>query len=182
MFHPHRLRWRAAAAPIPGLPNAWGVTAVEWAASYPADARAQDDWVRMLRGASSDASPAQLWPWLCQLRVAPYSYDLLDNRGRRSPRTLTPGLTDLAIGQKAVAVFTVAGFVEGESITLTARPGSAFGRLAMSWSVVPDGAGSRLIACLRHPRHRGPMDRALAWGDLVMMRKQLRTLTRLAEG
>lgn len=169
---------------LPGLPDAWGVTEHEWAQPMPGDDLAGPGWARLVRGVSCAAPPDRVWPWLCQLRVAPYSYDLLDNLGRRSPRSLTPGLPDLAVGQRIAVIFTVTDFVEGSSITMRARPGTPFGQVLMSYVVVPEGAGSRLLGLIRHPRHRGLAalsDRALAWGDLLMMRKQLRTLAGLAE-
>ena len=175
--------------PRPDLPEAWGVSAEEWARRTPADDLAAVGTARLQRAVDCAAPPAQLWPWLCQLRVAPYSYDLLDNLGRRSPRTLTPGLTDLAVGQRAVAVFEIAAFTTGQSLTLRPRPGRwerIFGDLLIGYDVAPHAPGSRLIGTLRFNAHEGCLgrvvDSAVSWGDLVMMRKQLRTLAALAAG
>ena len=59
-----------------------------------------------------------------------------------------------------------------------------FGRTAVTYAVEPDGAGSRLV-CRLTTSQRGPVawawSRLLAWGDLVMMRKQLLNLKELAE-
>lgn len=123
--------------------------------------------------------------WLCQLRVAPYSYDWIDNLGRTSPRTLTPGLEQLARGQRFMTIFTLASFERDRHVTLVLdRARGAFGDLAITYAVVPAPGGSRIIAKLVIRRPRGLM-RLVSWllpaGDWVMMQKQLRTLRRLAE-
>jgi hypothetical protein len=111
---------------------------------------------------------------MCQLRVAPYSYDLLDNFGRRSPRKRNPALLHLEIGQRFMTLFALTSFVDGEQITLRSKG------VAVTYAVREQGAGSRL-----HVRvlFDGPvlLGRLIALGDLVMMRKQLLTLKALAE-
>src|SRR5215207_3591766 len=132
----------------------------------------------VLHRAVDVAAPAAVtFRWLCQLRVAPYSYDLLDNRGRRSPRTLTPGLDELAVGQRVCRIFRLESFTPGSLLTLRLT-----GTVALTYAAVPAGAdASRLVARVRMSGLDPVRRRALAWGDLVMMRKQLRTLGALAE-
>ncbi len=126
------------------------------------------------RAISIDATPAVVFGWLCQLRVSPYSYDLLDNWGRPSPRERTPSLAELEPGQPFMTLFRLRSFARDEHITLQSAGA------VVTYAVRPEGRGTRL-----HVRvlFRGPrlFARALALGDLVMMRKQLLTLKSLAE-
>jgi hypothetical protein len=165
------------------LGYSWGDTEAERAAHYPCDELIDEPHQEAWRAIDVDAPTPIVWRWLCQLRVAPYSYDWIDNWGRRSPRELTPGLDDLERGQQAVAIFRIADFERDRSITLHA-PKSIFGNVAMSYVVTPvDCDQSRLAAkvTVRYPgiwrfmRHVPPV------GDWIMMRKQLRTLKQLAE-
>ncbi|MEJ2888746.1 hypothetical protein [Actinomycetospora aeridis] len=139
---------------------------------------------RWTRAVTSSASPDVLWRWVCQLTVAPYSYDLVDNLGRRSPRTLTPGADDVRVGQRLLVLFVVDTVVPGEHLTLRrARRGRGpVEEFAITYAVTPDPRGSRLVATVTvdGSRRGGLLRRLLAWGDLVMMRRQLRTLAALA--
>jgi len=172
-----------------GLPWNWGATPQELARHYPCDDEsvggATEAWFRAV---DVRAGTASTYRWLCQLRYAPYSYDLLDNGGRRSPRTLTPGAEQLTVGQRMVAIFALASFTEGEHVTLRiVTPGGrrVFGDCVITYQVLPAGPErSRLVAKLvvpvRHGLLNGIARPLFAWGDLVMMHRQLRTLAALA--
>lgn len=168
---------------VPGLGYSWGDTEAERAAAYPCDALIAEPHQTCHRAIDVEAPASLVWRWFCQLRVAPYSYDWIDNLGRRSPRELTPGLDEIEVGQKAVAIFKIAAFERDRSVTLYA-PHSIFGEVAISYCVAPKSEGSSRITVRllvhypgiwRFMRHVPPL------GDLVMMRKQLLTLKRLAE-
>jgi len=165
--------------------DAWGSMPSERAEHYPCDDLVDGPRHELFRAVDVDAPAAVVFRWVCQLRAAPYSYDLIDNLGRRSPRELTPGLDDLAVGQRVMTVFRLVSFEPDRSITVDA-PTTLFGYVAVSYRVVPvDDGRSRLVAKVVVAPRRGClawiMDRVLPAGDLVMMRKQLLTLKSLAE-
>lgn len=166
-----------------GLPWTWGDTGASLPPPAPA---AYDDGQHLVRSVSVAAPPHVVFRWLTQLRVAPYSYDLLDNRGRRSPRHLVEGL-DVAVGTVMMRIFTVTALVPDRLLELTLTdPGAirAFGPLVCTYQTVPQVAGTTLRCDVFLSRRRG-LGRVrgylLAWGDLVMMRKQLLTFAALSE-
>jgi hypothetical protein len=133
---------------------------------------------------------ARLFRWLCQLRVAPYSYDWIDNGGRRSPQTRTPSLEKLALGHTVMRIFELRAFEPGRSLTVVNKtrrgPRQVFGEVWVSYVIHPVEEGVVWLVAkvlVRSPRGLlGWVMRALLpGGDLVMMRRQLLNLKRLAE-
>jgi hypothetical protein len=176
-----------SAAARPGVPEHWHVTAAEVAAAYPCDHLAPPPNRPLTRGIDVNAPAPVVFRWLCQLKVAPYSYDWIDHWGRPSPRTLTPGVERLARGQRFL-IAQITDFVENEHITGRAVPAAErlFGVAAITYRVsARSRATSRLVVRLvvhdPAPVWARVRFRLLAWGDLIMMRKQLRTLQQLAE-
>lgn len=169
-----------------GLPLVWGASPAEVRGAYPADLLVDRPAVAMTRAVSVAAPTDLTWRWLCQTALAPYSYDLVDNLGRRSPDRLDPGLGEPVVGGRMVMVYDVTAVTSGEQ--WTGRTGPLAQRLAgplgVTYAVHPDGAGSRLVCRMVVPgatRLQRARAQALAWGDLVMIRKQLLTLRAYAE-
>ena len=175
--------------PDGSLASVWGSTPEERRMRYPCDRYLSGIDGEYFRATDVRAPAAVLFRWLCQLKVAPYSYDLIDNFGNRSPRELTPGVEKLELGQRVMGIFEIVDFERDNHLTVTMSDPlaiSIFGRIALSYVVLPISDDScRLVAKMRvrYPR-RAPwswMRWFLPWGDLVMMRKQLLTLKHLAE-
>lgn len=164
----------------------WGSTPQERAEPFPCDDLLAKPDLVLFRAVDVRARGETVFRWLCQLRAAPYSYDLIDNRGRRSPQSLTPGFEQLEVGQRMMLVFKLVEFEPGTSITVLSQ-GRLFGRVVVTYRVTETPAGSsRLVAkvLVEHPRPGllGMLEGfVLAPGDLVMMRRQLLNLGRLAE-
>ncbi|MGB5809618.1 MAG: hypothetical protein WBG86_03755 [Polyangiales bacterium] len=143
---------------------------------------ATDAWYRAIDVAAPSSTTFR---WICQLRVAPYSYDWIDNRGRTSPRSLTPDVDVLAPGQTVMSVFDLVSFEPGAQLTMQLKRTNVFPPIAITYLVVPDGGdASRIVVkvLVRYGGLRGALLRPwLARADLFMMKKQLRTLRDLAE-
>ena len=138
------------------LGDSWGETAAERAAAYPCDGLIADPHQEAWRAIDVDAPAPLVWRWLCQLRVAPYSYDWIDNWGRQSPRQLTPGLDALAAGQTVMSIFRLVDFARDGHLTMFISDAAAkgvFGDLAVTYSVrgVASGMTGRGGAASRGP-------------------------------
>jgi hypothetical protein len=157
----------------------WGVSDAEVARHFGCDDVVPDPSLQAWRGVTVHADADVVWARVRQVRIAPYSYDLVDNLGRRSPRELRP-MAEPAVGDPFTRAF---GRDQGRVVAvdpgreLTARIMGAH----MSYAVVPDVAGTRLL--LKIVTRTPPwLSAAISLGDLVMARKQLLTIKELAEG
>ena len=172
----------------------WGTNTYERLQTFACDNLLPTANFKCWRGVTIEASPELIYKWLCQMRIAPYSYDLLDNLGRLSPQELKPGLENLKVGQRVMLIFKLVSFVPNQEMTLELHS-KAFARmvvldsLALTYLIIPEniqaGAECRLLVKVvgLYPNH--PLGWAaqhfLAWGDLLMMRRQLLNFKRLAE-
>jgi hypothetical protein len=157
----------------------WGVTDEEISRSYPCDDLVVAPTLRAWRGVSVQAPAAAVWPWVAQVRLAPYSYDWIDNRGRRSPRELA-GLPEPKAGERFTTAAgrqlgRIVSVDPGEQLTATIMGA------CMSYVLVPSGQdGTRLLLkVVGRPARLTAM--GLSVGDLIMARRQLLNLKRLAE-
>jgi hypothetical protein len=158
----------------------WGVSDAEVAQGYPCDSFvSRRPGLKAWRGVTVHASADQVWPWVVQIRLAPYAYDWIDNGGRRSPRHLIPR-PDPRPGEHFT---TVAGRRRGR--VLSVEPGrqltgSIMGAF-MSYVLLPaDGSTTRLLLKVVAP-YSHVVATTVCLGDLVMARRQLLNLKRLAE-
>lgn len=157
----------------------WGVADGETTLHYACDEFMPHPTLEAWRGVTVHASPDTVWRWLGQVRIAPYSYDWIDNLGRRSPRHLL-GLTEPEVGE----AFTTSGRRELGRIVSVHRGRQLTGRIMgayMSYLLVPAGQDTTrlLLKVVMSPsRWLAP---ALAVGDLVMARRQLLNLKALSE-
>ncbi len=159
----------------------WGVTPAETTRRYPCDDLVPEPVLQAWRGVTVRAGPEHLWQWVAQIRLAPYSYDWIDNFGRRSPQTLR-GLPEPVVGESFTAAMggrrfgRIVAVESGKHLT-----GTIMGAV-MSYTLMPvdDGLRTRLLlkVVAAGGRTIAPL---LSVGDLIMARRQLLNLAALAE-
>ncbi len=161
------------------LGERWGVSDAETRLAYGCDAFVRDPTLQAWRGVEVAASPEVVWSWVRQIRLAPYSYDWVDNLGRRSPRVRSelpePQVGDPFTRSAGRDAGRVVAVVPGRELTATIL--GAY----MSYLVVPQrDRSTRLLLKVagRPPRGTATLT---CLGDLPMARRQLLNLKRLAE-
>lgn len=168
----------------------WGATPDEISRPLPGDALVADPTFNATRAITIAAAPDQIWPWLVQIgltRAGWYSYDILDNLGRRSARHIIPELQGLAPGD--VVPMSPDG-KQGMRVHSMNAPNSMVwgtpGDTTWAWQLDanPDGS-TRLITRVRS-RYRWlspsiAFSALLEFGDIWMMRKMLLNIRERAE-
>jgi proline iminopeptidase len=84
----------------------WGATDEEVRAPYPGADIVPDGTRSATMAVTIDAAPDRVWPWLVQMGVERggwYSWDRLDDFGRRSAERLHPEWQQVAVGDRLVA-------------------------------------------------------------------------------
>ena len=156
----------------------WGVSEDEVTRRYPCDDLVREPVLQAWRGVTVHAPADQVWPWIGQIRLAPYSYDWIDNLGRRSPRELQ-GLAEPVVGES----FTATGGRPQGRILQVESGRHLTGRImgaVMSYVLMPSGIDTRVLlkVVMGSNRRLAPL---VSVGDLVMSRRQLLNLKQLAE-
>jgi hypothetical protein len=137
----------------------WGATETERGEQLPGDEYPVSRFgMRATRALTINATPAQVWPWIVQIgfgKAGWYSYDLLDNLGRPSARTVLPQWQQVAVGDPAAPMNPLqrveqspwrVARVDPPDVLVWRHPAS--GTWAWVLSPLPSG-GTRLITRLR---------------------------------
>jgi hypothetical protein len=168
----------------------WGATDAEVSRSMPGDDLLSAPAFNATRAITIDAEPENVWSWLVQVGVKRggwYSYDLLDNLGRSSARSIVPSLQKIAVGD--VLAISPNG-KQGIHVIDLDPPRSMIwgtpGQTTWSWALDPrpDG-GTRVITRVRAVyRWMSPtilFSMLIEFADIWMIRKMLLNVKERAE-
>jgi hypothetical protein len=171
----------------------WGATSEDLARSMPGDEIVKLPIFNATRVVTVNARPEDIWPWIVQIgfsRAGWYSYDLLDNLGRRSSERIVPELQHLGIGDlvplgpgEGSGMFVKEFVLNRSMLWWTGKDGQT----TWSWGLYPTSDGAtRLVTRVRAPfSWRQPV--SAVWilldeiADFPMMRKCLLGIKRRAE-
>jgi hypothetical protein len=171
----------------------WGATREELSRSMPGDEIVPRPIFNATRAVTIDARPEDVWPWILQIgfwRAGWYTYDILDNLGRRSADRIVPDLQHMEVGDlvpmgpgKSSGIW-VKEFVPNRSMVWWNKKDD---QTTWVWSLdrLPDGK-TRLVTRVRAPLSWS-QPASFVWlvmfelADFPMMHKCLLGIKRRAE-
>lgn len=152
------------------------------------------DCRELIRHIKIQAGASNIYAWLKQLRIAPYSYDLFDNRGRKSPEYIIENLPPLKVNAHFLLAFHIFSFEENKFIA---------GRFCIPINPPVNRYMKEMFIEYRVQELREPVTSTMLWCkvrgwynhdipsagfysifsavNLVMTRKQLRKIKELSE-
>ncbi|GGG25312.1 hypothetical protein GCM10007304_43950 [Rhodococcoides trifolii] len=168
----------------------WGATAHEASRPLLGDDLVPHPTLRATRAVTVLATPEDIWPWLLQVgtgRAGWYSYDLIDNFGRPSARTIVPRLQHLDVGDIVPLTpagrtgFTVERLLPPRTMVWSTRYDTTW-----TWQLEPQRDGStRILSRVRFRLHPSAVSVAIGlameFGDGIMVRKMLLNIRSRAE-
>ncbi len=168
----------------------WGATPAEVSCSLPGDDLVANPTFNATRAITMAAPPQQVWPWLAQVgvgRAGWYSYDLLDNLGRPSARTILDEHQDLEPGD--IMPMSPDGKAGIEVLAVDPPHSMVWGEPGVNtwvWVLepLPDDS-TRLISRIRqryrwlHPSFAFSL--VIEFADIWMIRKMMRGIKERAE-
>jgi hypothetical protein len=144
-----------------------------------------------LRFIEIEAGKSHVFTWLSQLRVAPYSYDYIDNHGRRSPYFLVKDLPPLRNGTHCLLAFHVFAFEENSFLACRFcepinSPLNLFIKgLYIEYRLVEKEYNTQLWCKVLGIVNRGIVSRTafliICGINRIMMKRQLKVIKKLSE-
>ncbi len=125
---------------------------------------------------------SEVWPWLIQMgngRAGWYSYDWLDNLGKKSFEYIDPALQNIEKGLK-IPLFTFGDFEENHFLTLIASETANTTYLLID-HIDGDQEGCVLLNRLRVKGPRWLLSMTLGPAHLIMQKKQFKELKKRCE-
>jgi hypothetical protein len=175
----------------------WNATVDEIGSVMPGDELIDQPQLNATRSITIAANPKQVFPWIRQMgfgRAGWYSYDWLDNLGRRSATRINPEWQNVSSGDRVPGGpidFTAITVDEPNVFVLAlGQPDADRARIAFTLAYRLDSTdhetATRLVTRVRSridlPAGRLAARYLLGPGDGFMLRKQLTNLRRRAEG
>jgi len=144
-----------------------------------------------LRYIEIGAGKSHVFAWLSQLRLAPYSYDYIDNRGRRSPYFIVRNLPPIKNGTHCLLAFHVHAFEEDSFLVCRFcepinKPLNLFLKaLYIEYRLVEDGGSTHLWCKVLGQVNRGIVSRTaflmILGINRIMLGRQLQVIKKLSE-
>ena len=145
----------------------------------------------LLRSIGIDANAHDIFIWLTQLRVAPYSYDFIDNGRRKSPGFIIENLPPLRINTHFLLAFHISEFEEDSFIACrycepVNPPFSLCLRgLHMEYRIEENGHEATLWCKISGYIRRNALSRffffAFSLVNRIMMKRQLKNIKKYSE-
>lgn len=169
----------------------WGIHPEEISEKYTCDDVLKGRKDAYFRAVTIKAPAELVFKWVCQMKLAPYSYDTLDNHHHKSPQQLIPGTENLCLGDKMMTIFSVVHFVKNKEVTLKMdTPPKPYDKLDVPTVITYKMNALNPTTCRLivkyvaswHTSIGAQMERAaVIFADFIMMRRQLLNFKKLAE-
>ncbi|MBN1415192.1 MAG: hypothetical protein JW973_08845 [Bacteroidales bacterium] len=149
------------------------------------------DCRELLRSIEIHADASAIFAWLKQLRVAPYSYDFMDNRGKKSPGYIIENLPPLKVNTHFLLAFHIFGFEENSFIVCRFcepinPPVNLYMKdLYIEYRIAENGTDTRLWCKIKGYCNKDISSKGFFFTfsvvNKIMMERQLKNIRKLSE-